>query len=255
LVERRRSHLLPIARWAKELSLGTEKVDSSVYSKELTAHITTIITNYHDAIKVHRKKTHDCSRPAPTEGSSSFTDDIQRQYVEDIRQMLHVTMFDWTDKASLKKAETMIKHTLPFSACKDERELVLATSEGWSLRKMLGVIVKNAGGVSRDTMTWWDGFSVRPKNIARIDREDIPEVIEGESKGYRITRMGRMDDVRKTNVDAIKKVVDLVMKHNLGLLTSNKTSSSIRDPLRTLCEVGHVCAQVVHILTPLLHRP
>ena len=152
--------------------------------------------------------------------------------------MLYVTMFDWTDKASMKKVETLVKHTLPFSACKEERELVLATSEGWQLRKMLGAIVKNAGGISRDVMTWWDGFNVRPTDITRIDWEDIPEIIEGESKGNRITRMGHIDDIRKTNIEAIKKVVELVMVNNLGLLFPRKTSSSIRNPLRDLCEVS-----------------
>jgi hypothetical protein len=78
-------------------------------------------------------------------------------------------------------------------------------------------------------------------------REDILEVIEGKSKGYQITHMDCMDKVCKMNVDAITKVVKLRMKQNMGLLTSNKISSSIRDPLCTLCEVSNVCVQVFHI--------
>jgi hypothetical protein len=48
------------------------------------------------------------------------------------------------------------------------------------------------------------------------------------------------------------KVVKLVMKQTLGVLTSNKTSSSIRDPLCAFCEVSHMCAQVFHILISLI---
>jgi hypothetical protein len=62
-------------------------------------------------------------------------------------------MFNRTNKASLKKAEILVRYMHLFSMCKDEYELVLATSEGWSPRKMLDVIMKNAGGILRKTMT------------------------------------------------------------------------------------------------------
>jgi len=256
LVEYRRGHLLPLARWAKDLALGSAKLNwQDLPMKQLSTFVSVIIKNYGKAVKDHRALHHGESRPAPDTSNVITKFGIElNEYLADLRQMLYVSSLTWHKDGAIKKCETFIKQTLPFSLCKPDRMRLLATDEGWATRKKLGQIVESAGGVNGPIMTWWDDFTTKPTDITRIDYLDIPENITNESNGNMIICMGRIDEIRAQNQNAVTQVVNLVMVEKLGLLQPGLTSTSILEPLQALCEVSITPAQVFHLLTPINHH-
>ncbi|KAF8134834.1 hypothetical protein EV363DRAFT_1396309 [Boletus edulis] len=226
LVENRWSHLLPLARWAKDLPLGSAKLDKNLKLVDLGLFVGQIIKSYGISVKQHHALTKDMSRPPPstTSYSGTITDPSLVEYIADMRQMLYVTSLEWLEGGAVKKLETLVKHTILYSLCKSKCKLLLATTEGWTLREKLGDILKDDDGNDDDddddvtTMTWWDGF--------------------------------------------LQKVVDLVLVDKLGLLSPGTISESIAKPLCKLCEammfqsekhVMHLDNPTLDITTAVLH--
>ena len=223
--------------------LGSEKLDKKLHELEFKTcvpGITKFIKEYGEDVRIHRQLKKDNSCPALPEstGTGSLENDTLKEYMEEVHTMFYVTSLEWTEKGAVKKVETLIKQTLPFSIFKSNWELLLATDEGWAVRKILGKIFDKADGVPHGHMTWWDGFYSQPKDVCRLDEEDIPADILGESKGNRIVRIGHIEDTRAKNVDSIKKIKQLVLQPYFGLLTTNSVSASVAKPFQELCEVS-----------------
>ncbi|KAG9308374.1 hypothetical protein JVU11DRAFT_11962 [Chiua virens] len=199
LVDLRRSHLLLLARWAKPMLMGKLKPTERIQPKLVVPSATEIIKNYGKKVAHHRDVQRDISRPPPEPSSLKISDEAQAEYIADLRQMLYVSSLEWSEKGAVKKIETMVKHTWPISLAKSDRQLLLATKEGWELRKKLGDIVKKAGITDRatNTMIWWDGFNKQPTNV---------------------------------------RLIDSVLIDNLGLLANGTMSSEISEDLSALCK-------------------
>ncbi|KAF8546774.1 hypothetical protein OG21DRAFT_1490840 [Imleria badia] len=125
---------------------------------------------------------------------------------------------------------------MPFSCCLEKREELLNTDAGWAIRQKLGPIFKNADGIARESMIWWDGIYEQPTHAKQIDHELDPKHIAGESKGNHIIHLDQMEELHKSNKEAIEKVVNLVLVKGLGRLSNDKMSASIGEPLQALCE-------------------
>ncbi|KAG9308094.1 hypothetical protein JVU11DRAFT_12562 [Chiua virens] len=225
----RRSHLLLLARWAKPMLMGKLKPTERIQPKLVVPSATEIIKNYGKKVAHHRDVQRDISRPPPEPSSLKISDEAQAEYIADLRQML---------KGAVKKIETMVKHTWPISLAKSDRQLLLATKEGWELRKKLGDIVKKAGITDRatNTMIWWDGFNKQPTNVRRVDDDETVTKLRMESKGNRVLRMELIDKVRKNNINMVHRVIDSVLIDNLGLLANGTMSSEISEDLSALCK-------------------
>jgi hypothetical protein len=50
--------------------------------------------------------------------------------------------------------------------------------------KDVGCNHEECRGYFAEDHDWWDGLNLCPKDVIHMDREDIPEIIKNESKGY-----------------------------------------------------------------------
>ncbi|KAG6371139.1 hypothetical protein JVT61DRAFT_9906 [Boletus reticuloceps] len=184
----------------------------------------------------------DMSYPSPStiSRSNSFTNESLVKYTVDVCQMLYVTSLEWLEGGAVKKVETLIKQTIFYSLCKSDCELLLATTEGWSLRVTLGDILKV-----------WDSFCASPTD-RYIDQERLLKKINGETKGNKIAHMRCINDICAQNISAVKKAASLVLVDKLGLLLPGTISESIAKPLHELCEVMMIQSEkhLIHLNHP-----